>query len=185
MDFVERTGTSYLCRSIVRTMIARCVQLLLANLYIKRMVQYPEKYNTLFVLAPLGRLLGRQQTKQKNLLPSCGRWWLINYDWSYYYCYYYYIISFVFIVSPVCFLRFQASLFSLRLFLLAPNNAFAVIVCCYYYRLYFKTDNVQLCTWLSTYAYFFIVFLPTSGHGFSCSFNFFKSFFCKSSSYFL
>lgn len=62
-------GTSYRF-PIVQT---HHVRLLLVNLYIAHTVPGPEKYNTLFVGAPLGRPLGMQQTRQKNLLPSSVR----------------------------------------------------------------------------------------------------------------
>lgn len=58
-------------RSIVLMRLTHCVRPPLVNLYRERTAQCPEKYNTLFVGAPLGRPLSMRQTKQKNLLPSC------------------------------------------------------------------------------------------------------------------
>lgn len=63
-------GDTYL-RSIVLMRLTHCVRPPLVNLYRERTAQCPEKYNTLFVGAPLGRPLSMRQTKQKNLLPSC------------------------------------------------------------------------------------------------------------------
>lgn len=60
-------------RSIVPMRLTHCVRPPLVNLYTERMAQCPAKYNTLFVGAPLGRPLGMQQTRQKNLLPSSVR----------------------------------------------------------------------------------------------------------------
>lgn len=71
-------------RHSIVPMVLIVAQRLLVNLYkYERTEPYPEKYNTLFVGAPLGRLLNMRQTKQRSLLPSWMHNWIIIYSGLY------------------------------------------------------------------------------------------------------
>lgn len=130
-------GDTYL-RSIVLMRLTHCVQPPLVNLYKERMVQCPEKYNTLFVGAPLGRPLGMRRTRQKNLLPSCL--YTINLSFDLFFCFYFSLlfilrncmcvyVDFCFCLKLLCFLLAYYFALSFNLYLVI-----VYFVCIVYWR---------------------------------------------------
>lgn len=167
-------GDTYL-HSIVLMRLTHCVQLPLVNLYKERMVQCPEKYNTLFVGAPLGRPLGMRRTRQKNLLPSCL--YTINLSFDLFFCFYFSLlfilrtcicvyVDFCFCLKMLRFLLAYSFALSFNLYLVIVY--FVCIVYCVlasnYFDLLFRTFCSSINLHLLYFGGLFIVIVSVFFH---------------------